>query len=1511
MASQPYTDTTIIDCNRNCSLENESGNDTNPALFTNKQGTGLKLNAGDKVSIHSAYINEIGNTDGTIEFKGNSLKNTKGEDITYKLSSTEKTFLHQQPLDNTWSKNDELPWNTLTGPKPTAISRMNWGKPTGYSEKQILQPYGYKQCVSVNTEKTFPMKDNEMNVQVSYYKTADGENCFHLPRRYDTAQGQELKNYKGFTAYPQLRLLSSRIDAEDATLVWAYRGMQGNQGLGDPADTLGKDEEYVKFDCGGMGAVLQTPREESMCSADWRFNNTGAEKSYFDLALMGTALQKSAAMVHNPSARADGTGGECNTLNGLGTDARYMQKHDNSRYKIFIKENTYFAPAPTFTQFLTDAQEGDVIKPANIDAYKGNDFLDYRVGALPNDAQDMGVEYWNVRDPACTNNWVPYEEIKNIKVPVGYSAPEDIAETISQQLNKTEKAEGIFARVGMKTAALPNVQPSDSALNVNVGVNHVQVGIKKDGELYKQFYATNHGHFNIDNAKNYFVDSADGTDGNAPETTGKAARYMSAYHYLAVKRPSLFTAGRNLYKDLVKPQDSATGDRGYKTWGEIAEYHLSGSYHNATTESEGRYGTPITMENRTYSLIATTIPWSKRHLLKDLFIAQGENPELFNYRHTNIKDDTTPPVEDPPLPDLPVPSKTFANADISADTFQMGNSKTGETYARYLHFDTIKDDSNVWRKWGANAGMKHHDGRRLGSDNYRFCNATDPTFKGTFTAVPATGEVAAQQTETQNGFLTTSIPEELIGHIGANGQSFAREQPAGYKPFWDCSSTPLWFWYNQANAEIDNPNMEGVIGGKTKLDAYGQFITPDESEYAYGCMIKYKPSFTQPEELIMFDPRQIGGVPEHFFKNAGNPMIDTGDVNPNIQVLNQTNHIGYDRHFNAYGTSCMMLYSGQLNAVQDCEGDDKVLTASAITNSVISINNAPKFSFFAPVGNTSRINIKAQEVGNEIVSQPAQGFNNMENVYRNFLGTQIGASEISLSYDGTIQKRFAFKHLHTPERIGNNFNAGADAGDPIIDDANNEVYKINKRLGGESFCPDMVPYNTDITTLSKDDTQTDIKIAGFNQNITPWSAIYDAGSGIYFDAFGGTDTNKKYWEKCLWGLLGFSYAQFNFKYVNDKNTNYLARLNNNSRINPENQGQTPQIFTNSYVKSADLTLYDTNAYGAHMYSGSSAFAPIFLSAKDITAKDGKVIYPSSVNNPPITIDCDSVSLKADKQPTKMLRPYYLIKSNIVGDMKYIGAGHQNEGGQLLPIVGVVNKENGFGDYYFQSSVKNVFTITRDMTLTDITTSIHDPDMSFARVDNNCAVLYMVEKQNNNNLNIVSTLIQEKQLNPQALMPTQLTDAEYNGYFKSFILNKEEMGEEEMDFNMRMSDPIYGRDVMAQQGMDQRPSQIPAGLVPQGAPDNRTAMDILMQQSRPNIANRSEQSFATMDDYRQTRANETLRSNLGERYGAQAVPSYPSTRSGAVVRGEAPELPSVENHPSKASKPASSVNEPRL
>ena len=66
-----YVDTKLINCNRLASVESRTGNNDNPAVFTNPLNETIRLDVGDKVSLERAFINEVGaGNPQTIEFKG-------------------------------------------------------------------------------------------------------------------------------------------------------------------------------------------------------------------------------------------------------------------------------------------------------------------------------------------------------------------------------------------------------------------------------------------------------------------------------------------------------------------------------------------------------------------------------------------------------------------------------------------------------------------------------------------------------------------------------------------------------------------------------------------------------------------------------------------------------------------------------------------------------------------------------------------------------------------------------------------------------------------------------------------------------------------------------------------------------------------------------------------------------------------------------------------------------------------------------------------------------------------------------------------------------------------------------------------------------------------------------------------------------------------------------------------------------------------------------------------------
>jgi len=96
---------------------------------------------------------------------------------------------------------------------------------------------------------------------------------------------------------------------------------------------------------------------------------------------------------------------------------------------------------------------------------------------------------------------------------------------------------------------------------------------------------------------------------------------------------------------------------------------------------------------------------------------------------------------------------------------------------------------------------------------------------------------------------------------------------------------------------------------------------------------------------------------------------------------------------------------------------------------------------------------------------------------------------------------------------------------------------------------------------------------------------------------------------------------------------------------------------------------------------------------------------------------------------------------------YVGS---SDSGMPLPVVGIVDKMNGQGDFFFQQSEEMIFTNTEDRVITDIKTSVHNPDGSLANLDGNSCVLYRINKMIQADLTPVQTLLQSKKKKDQKL-----------------------------------------------------------------------------------------------------------------------------------------------------------------
>ncbi len=130
----------LLDCNHKTSSQYLSGNRNTPALFTNKLGSGIKVNPGDKVSVHNAFIAETGSDDNAIQITSEFLE-TKS-----------------------------LTYTTLTGHNVV-----------NGSGNYVL---GYERITAANEASNVEVRANKTSILLNYYKTNNGENHFNLPRRF-------------------------------------------------------------------------------------------------------------------------------------------------------------------------------------------------------------------------------------------------------------------------------------------------------------------------------------------------------------------------------------------------------------------------------------------------------------------------------------------------------------------------------------------------------------------------------------------------------------------------------------------------------------------------------------------------------------------------------------------------------------------------------------------------------------------------------------------------------------------------------------------------------------------------------------------------------------------------------------------------------------------------------------------------------------------------------------------------------------------------------------------------------------------------------------------------------------------------------------------------------------------------------------------------------------------------------------------------------------------------------
>ena len=324
----------------------------------------------------------------------------------------------------------------------------------------------------------------------------------------------------------------------------------------------------------------------------------------------------------------------------------------------------------------------------------------------------------------------------------------------------------------------------------------------------------------------------------------------------------------------------------------------------------------------------------------------------------------------------------------------------------------------------------------------------------------------------------------------------------------------------------------------------------------------------------------------------------------------------------------------------------------------------------------------------------------------------LGAVAPKLEWDGT---NFGFSGLHTSLNVPNDNRVN----NPVLTDppsaeteAGQIIYEINPKEYLNDWTPDRKPYKTGPATSGS------ISVNQLNVNLEPW-VVYDSLCGVFMGDF---NLSQDEWTGSLWDLLGFSYNQFN------STTN-----NRLTKTDSQNINDLSLITTNAQVDRADSKVYVQNSWETPLYNNMMPnIAHIYKSNATTFLAN---YYPN------IQLKTTSNIIRAEKLPTRMIRGYYTIRSNILQQSQFIGGKKNNT---HMPIISIVDKINGDGDFYFQQESSLAFTVTKPLHLASITCSIHDPDGSYSNVSEQSTVLFKIEKNRNVSFNVVEELLQEEQ-----------------------------------------------------------------------------------------------------------------------------------------------------------------------
>tara|TARA_R110000787_G_scaffold116663_1_gene226961 strand:- start:2331 stop:5567 length:3237 start_codon:yes stop_codon:yes gene_type:complete len=582
---------------------------------------------------------------------------------------------------------------------------------------------------------------------------------------------------------------------------------------------------------------------------------------------------------------------------------------------------------------------------------------------------------------------------------------------------------------------------------------------------------------------------------------------------------------------------------------------------------------------------------------------------------------------------------------------------------------------------------------------------------------------------------------DVVPHSETLGEDTFKEGVGGEDV--NKSSSAVFFEYDESTRDLyiepkdyQFQGLRKLMYGFCEVIPFDNFLSDGTSEVIY---------------LIGLRARTRGGLSKDLFTHQ--PLDGL-----NRRLLNGT-RIGFDKHATAYSTCIITPHSGYANCGIPTVSEHITVGGGRATQR-------------SPPTTTYMNNMNNANAGVDLGAYQTM--------------TYVGANNPLLQYDTTLN-RFVFKRLHTGNNVGNKYYAGSDSTSitnesltppqsveqRIIappdrnNDAGETVYKLCPRPPQFGYSPTFKPYAfanqayrivtypKSADQLAQEDSEDNFAktgdntniIEGSNLNIEPYE-IFDAHGGIYIDYWGydkkDTAADKyDHWANNMWDILGFDY---DVVVAPPSAQNVLTK-----RVNNDNNDALYRPTTNAEVSSTDTKTYVCNQFGANMFYTSLPYPENILQyttdqvgEEPAGTKIFKFIKNGAIGTPltfypEVAVKTQSIGLIATNLQRSVLKPYYTIRSSLIQGYSSIGG---NPTGANLPLIDIIDKYSAANDYFMGSPSGMVFTITKQTIISDIITSIHDPDGEYSNVNSTSAVVYKIEKNKITPQNIFQEIMEQ-------------------------------------------------------------------------------------------------------------------------------------------------------------------------